>query len=262
VASPDRTALVTGAARGIGLAIAARLAADGLRVALLDLDRDAVEAAARGIGPRAMALVTDVTQAKDVDGAIARVEREWGRLDVLVNNAGITGRSFPIWELSDEDWQRVIDVDLTSVFVCCRAAVKVMLRQGGGRIVNIASIAGKEGNPTLVPYSTAKAGVIGLTKALAKEVATRGIFVNAVAPAVIGTELLKQMEQSTVDLLVWSPRSRWAGSASRRRWRRWSRGSPRRSARSAPAPCTISRVGARPTDSAGGARYGRAARWR
>jgi len=202
VASPDRTALVTGAARGIGLAIAARLAADGLRVALLDLDRDAVEAAARGIGPRAMALVTDVTQAKDVDGAIARVEREWGRLDVLVNNAGITGRSFPIWELSDEDWQRVIDVDLTSVFVCCRAAVKVMLRQGGGRIVNIASIAGKEGNPTLVPYSTAKAGVIGLTKALAKEVATRGIFVNAVAPAVIGTELLKQMEQSTVDLLV------------------------------------------------------------
>ena len=202
MAFPDRTALVTGAARGIGLAIAARLAADGLRVALLDLDRDAVETAARGIGSRAMALVTDVTQAKDVDGAIARVEREWGRLDVLVNNAGITGRSFPIWELSDEDWQRVIDVDLTSVFVCCRAAVKVMLRQGGGRIVNIASIAGKEGNPTLVPYSTAKAGVIGLTKALAKEVATRGIFVNAVAPAVIGTELLKQMEQSTVDLLV------------------------------------------------------------
>ena len=119
-----------------------------------------------------------------------------------MNNAGITGRSFPIWELTDEDWQRVIDVDLTSVFLCCRAAVKVMLRQGSGRIVNIASIAGKEGNPTLVPYSTAKAGVIGLTKALAKEVATRGILVNAVAPAVIGTELLKQMEPSTVDLLV------------------------------------------------------------
>jgi 3-oxoacyl-[acyl-carrier protein] reductase len=143
-----------------------------------------------------------VSRAKDVDGAVARVTQAWGRLDVLVNNAGITGRSFPIWELSDEDWQRVIDVDLTSVFLCCRAAVKVMLRQGGGRIVNIASIAGKEGNPTLVPYSSAKAGVIGLTKALAKEVATRGILVNAVAPAVIGTELLRQMEQSTVDLLV------------------------------------------------------------
>ena len=174
-----KTALVTGAARGIGLAIATRLAADGLRVAMLDQDR-----------------------AAEVDAAIARIEREWGRLDVLVNNAGITGRSFPIWELTDEDWQRVIDVDLTSVFLCCRAAVKVMLRQGAGRIVNIASIAGKEGNPTLVPYSTAKAGVIGLTKALAKEVATRGILVNAVAPAVIGTELLKQMETSTVELLI------------------------------------------------------------
>jgi 3-oxoacyl-[acyl-carrier protein] reductase len=197
-----RTALVTGAARGIGLSIATRLAGDGLRVALLDRDGERVEAAARSVGGGARALVGDVTQTKEVDGAIARVEREWGRLDVLVNNAGITGRSFPIWELSDEDWQRVIDVDLTSVFLCCRAAVKVMLRQGSGRIINIASIAGKEGNPTLVPYSTAKAGVIGLTKALAKEVATRGILVNAVAPAVIGTELLEQMEQSTVDLLV------------------------------------------------------------
>ena len=96
----------------------------------------------------------------------------------------------------------MIDVDLTSVFFCCRAAVKVMLPQGSGRIINIASIAGKEGNPTLVPYSSAKAGVIGLTKALAKEVATRGILVHAVAPAVIGTELLKQMEKSTVDLLI------------------------------------------------------------
>jgi NAD(P)-dependent dehydrogenase (short-subunit alcohol dehydrogenase family) len=196
------TALVTGAARGIGLAIATRLAADGARVALLDQDHDAVEAAARAVGRGALALTADVTRANDVDAAVARVEREWGRLDVLVNNAGITGRSFPIWELTDEDWQRVIDVDLTSVFLCCRAAIKVMLRQGRGRIVNIASIAGKEGNPTLVPYSTAKAGVIGLTKALAKEVATRGILVNAVAPAVIGTELLKQMEPSTVEMLI------------------------------------------------------------
>jgi 3-oxoacyl-[acyl-carrier protein] reductase len=198
----EKTALVTGAARGIGLAIATRLAADGLRVALLDQDGDAVQAAARAVGRDALALVADVTRAREVDAAIARVEQVWGRLDVLVNNAGITGRSFPIWELADEDWQRVIDVDLTSVFLCCRAAVKVMLRQGSGRIVNIASIAGKEGNPTLVPYSTAKAGVIGLTKALAKEVATRGILVNAVAPAVIGTELLKQMEPSTVALLI------------------------------------------------------------
>jgi 3-oxoacyl-[acyl-carrier protein] reductase len=198
----EKTALVTGAARGIGLAIARRLAAGGARVALLDLDREAVEAAARSVGGEAMPVVADVTRAAEVETAVAQVMGRWGRLDVLVNNAGITGRSFPIWELSDEDWQRVIDVDLTSVFFCCRAAVRVMLPQGSGRIINIASIAGKEGNPTLVPYSSAKAGVIGLTKALAKEVATRGILVHAVAPAVIGTELLKQMEKSTVDLLI------------------------------------------------------------
>ena len=196
-----KAALVTGAARGIGYAIAARLAADGARVALLDLDGAAAKAAAR-IGPSALALTADVTVASEVEAAVRQVVAAFGRLDILVNNAGITGRSFPIWELSDEDWRRVIDVDLTSVFYCCRSAVRVMLEQGSGRIVNIASIAGKEGNPTLVPYSAAKAGVIGLTKALAKEVCTRGILVHAVAPAVIGTELLQQMEQSTVDLLV------------------------------------------------------------
>lgn len=198
----SKTALVTGAARGIGLAIASRLAADGARVALLDLDGAAADAAAKKVGGGAIALAADVTKASEVDAAVSRVVQEWGRLDILVNNAGITGRSFPIWELSDEDWHRVIDADLTSVFLCCRAAVKVMLRQGSGRIINIASIAGKEGNPTLVPYSAAKAGVIGLTKALAKEVCTRGILVHAIAPAVIGTELLQQMEKSTVDLLV------------------------------------------------------------
>ena len=198
----SKTALVTGAARGIGLAIASRLAADGARVALLDLDGAAADAAAKKVGGGAIALAADVTKASEVDAAVKRVVDAWGRLDILVNNAGITGRSFPIWELSDEDWRRVIDADLTSVFLCCRAAVRVMLGQGGGRIINIASIAGKEGNPTLVPYSAAKAGVIGLTKALAKEVCTRGILVHAIAPAVIGTELLRQMEKSTVDLLV------------------------------------------------------------
>jgi 3-oxoacyl-[acyl-carrier protein] reductase len=198
----SKVALVTGAARGIGFAIASRLAVDGVRVAVLDLDAAAAAAAAAKIGGTALWLAADVTKADEVEGAIRRVMDACGRLDIVVNNAGITGRSFPIWELSDEDWRRVIDTDLTSVFLCCRAAVKVMLGQGSGRIINIASIAGKEGNPTLVPYSAAKAGVIGLTKALAKEVCTRGILVHAVAPAVIGTELLQQMEQSTVDALV------------------------------------------------------------
>jgi len=202
VAIASKTALVTGAARGIGFAIALRLAAEGARVAVLDLDSAAAASAAEKIGGGALALTADVTKSAEVAAAIRQVVAAWGRLDILVNNAGITGRSFPIWELSEEDWRRVIDADLTSVFLCCRAAVPVMLEQGSGRIINIASIAGKEGNPTLVPYSAAKAGVIGLTKALAKEVCTRGILVHAVAPAVIGTELLQQMEQSTVDLLV------------------------------------------------------------
>ncbi len=197
-----RTALVTGAARGIGLAITERLVADGARVVLVDRDAAAVEAAARRIGSAALAVVADVTRTADVERAVGTPHERWGRLDVVVNNAGITGRSYPIWELTDADWHDVIAVDLTSVFLVCRAAVRLMLAGGGGRIVNVASIAGKEGNPTLVPYSTAKAGVIGLTKALAKEVATRNILVNAVAPAVIGTELLRQMTKETVDMLV------------------------------------------------------------
>ena len=197
-----RTALVTGAGRGIGLAISERLLADGARVVMLDRDAPAVEGAAKRLGGNARAIVADVTRTADVDGAVQAAHDWYGRLDVVVNNAGITGRSFPTWELTDADWQQVIGVDPTSVFLVCRAAVRLMRPRQSGRIVNIASIAGKEGNATLVPYSTAKAGVIGLTKALAKEVATQGIVVNAVAPAVIGTELLQQMERSTVDMLV------------------------------------------------------------
>src|SRR5215470_7169002 len=197
-----RTALVTGAGRGIGLAISERLLRDGARVVMLDRDAPAVEGAAKRLGADARAVVADVTRTTDVERTVQAAHDWHGRLDIVVNNAGITGRSVPTWELSDEDWRTVIDVDLTSVFLVCRAAVRLMRRQGRGRIVNIASIAGKEGNATLVPYSTAKSGVIGLTKALAKEVASQGILVNAVAPAVIGTDLLRQMERSTVDMLI------------------------------------------------------------
>jgi 2-dehydro-3-deoxy-L-rhamnonate dehydrogenase (NAD+) len=196
-----RTALVTGAARGIGLSIAERLIADGARVAMADRD-PVVEAAAARLGDAAVSVIADVTTTPDVERMVRAPVDRWGRLDVVVNNAGISGRSYPIWELTDDDWRDVIACDLTSVFLVCRAAVRVMLARGGGRIVNIASIAGKEGNPTLVPYSAAKAGVIGLTKALAKEVATKGILVNAVAPAVIETDILKQMTKETVDFLI------------------------------------------------------------
>ncbi len=198
----DRTALVTGGARGIGLAVVERFVAEGARVLIADLDGAAMKDISNRLGDNVAVLVADVTRADHVERVVQSVVERWGRLDVVVNNAGITGRSFPIHELTDDDWQKVIATDLTSVFLVCRAAIRHMLGAGGGRIVNIASIAGKEGNPTLVPYSAAKAGVIGLTKAVAKEVATKNIFVNAVAPAVIGTELLKQMEPSTVELLV------------------------------------------------------------
>jgi 3-oxoacyl-[acyl-carrier protein] reductase len=198
----EQVALVTGGARGIGLAITRRLAADGARVALVDLDKSAVEAAAGALGAAAMAVVADVTRTDDVERAVGAVHGRWGRLDIVVNNAGITGGSKLTWELTDDDWNRVLACDLTSVFLVSRAAVRLMLPRKSGRIVNIASIAGKEGNPTLVPYSTAKAGVIGFTKALAKEVATHGILVNAVAPAVIGTDMVNQMSKETVDYLV------------------------------------------------------------
>jgi 3-oxoacyl-[acyl-carrier protein] reductase len=198
----ERTALITGGARGIGLAITERLVADGARVVIADLDGAAAKKVADRLGDNVMALVADVTRPDHVALIVKAPVERWGRLDIVVNNAGITGRSFPIQDLTDDDWHKVIACDLTSVFLVCRAAITHMLGAGGGRIINIASIAGKEGNATLVPYSAAKAGVIGLTKALAKEVATKNIFVNAVAPAVIGTELLKQMEQSTVDVLV------------------------------------------------------------
>lgn len=197
-----RTALITGGARGIGLAIAERMLADGARVALVDRDATAVEGAAKRLGADALALVADVTRTADVERAVHAAHERWDGLDIVVNNAGITGRSYPLWELTDDDWHDVIAVDLTSVFLVSRAAVRLMLPRQRGRLINIASVAGKEGNPTLVPYSTAKAGVIGFTKALAKELATQNIFVHAVAPAAIGTEMLKQMTKPTVDMLI------------------------------------------------------------
>jgi len=200
-----QTAIVTGGARGIGLAIARRLAHGGLRVAIADLDYATAQqevAALHARGEEALAVQADVTRPESVQAMVDAVIKAWGQLDVLVNNAGIAGRSAPIQDLSLEEWQQVIDVDLTGVFLCCRAAVRAMLPRRYGRIVNIASIAGKEGNPNLGPYSSAKAGVIGLTKSLGKELAQSGILVNAVAPAVIETEILRQVSEETVQYMV------------------------------------------------------------
>lgn len=188
-----KRALVTGGARGIGAAIAARLAAHGANVVIADLDIEKGQETAKKIGPTAIAVKLDVTSPESWQAAKAAVDEAFGGLDILVNNAGIAGRSAPTWELSFDEWKQVIDIDLTGVFLGCQTFVNGMIDQGYGRIVNIASIAGKEGNPNAVPYSAAKAGVIGLTKALAKEVATKGILVNAITPAVIATEILAQV---------------------------------------------------------------------
>ena len=204
-----RTALVTGAARGIGLAIAERLLAEGARVALVDRDAE-VEAVAERLGASARGLVADVTVTADVDGAVAAAHAWADRLDVVVNNAGITGRSYPIWELTDADWQQVIAIDLTSVFLVCRAAVKLMLPRQYGRIVNIASIAGKEGNPNAAAYSVSKAGVIALTKSLGKELASYDIAVNCVTPAAARTAIFDQITQEHIDYMLSKiPRARF-----------------------------------------------------
>ena len=194
----DRVALVTGGARGIGLAIATRLLAGGARVALADIDRAAAEQAAAALGERATGVALDVTAPDEWERALKTVAERWAPVSILVNNAGIAGSSAPIWEQDIEEWNQVLAIDLTGVFVGCRAVLPEMIASGYGRIVNIASIAGKEGNPNAAPYSAAKAGVIGLTKAIAKEVATMGVIVNAVTPAVIETGILKQVSDEHI----------------------------------------------------------------
>ena len=201
----DRIAIVTGAGQGIGKTIALRLANAGADVAIMDINLSAAEAAAReieGVGRKALPLQADVSQAAAVNAAVAQVLSTFGRVDILVNNAGIAGRTLPLTELEETDWDAVMGVNLTGVFLCCKAVIDTMIAQNYGRIVNIASIAGKEGNPTLIPYSVSKAGVICLTKALAKEVTDYNIRVNAVSPAVIETPILAGMAQSTVDYMV------------------------------------------------------------
>ena len=201
----DRVALVTGAAQGIGAAIAARLAAEGARVIVADVNPDLAAAHAETIvraGGQASATRVDVADWQDVAQMVAGVMDRAGRLDVLVNNAGVSGTSAPVADYPVEEWRRVLSIDLDGVFYCCRAAVPHMVARGYGRIVNIASIAGKEGNPNLSAYSAAKAGVIGLTKSLAKELATTGVLVNAIAPAVIASAMNTTVDEHTLRYMV------------------------------------------------------------
>jgi 3-oxoacyl-[acyl-carrier protein] reductase len=200
--SDTQVAIVTGAARGIGNAIAERLAQDGFVVVVADVDEPAARATSAALGGAAFAVGVDVTDESSVQRMVAAVLDQAGRVDVLVNNAGITGPAAPLAEYAASDWRRVMAINLDGVFLCCKAVLPHMLARGSGRIINIASISGKEGNPTMAAYSSSKAGVIGLTKALAKELATKGIFVNCVTPAVIETDLLQQLTQEAVTYMV------------------------------------------------------------
>jgi 3-oxoacyl-[acyl-carrier protein] reductase len=201
---PERVAIVTGAAQGIGLATAWEFAREGTAVVIADLNLELAEEAAavlRAHGHNATAITVDVADRDGVKHMIEETLSRYGQIDVLVNNAGIAGRAAPILEQTDDDWDTMMAVDLKSVYLCCQAVLPHMIERRSGAIVNVASIAGKEGNPNMVPYSTAKAGVIGLTKALAKEVARLGIRVNAVAPAVIETGMLGQLTPEQVEYM-------------------------------------------------------------
>jgi NAD(P)-dependent dehydrogenase (short-subunit alcohol dehydrogenase family) len=193
-----RTAIVTGAAAGIGEAIAIRLADAGATVAVADVNLSGAQRVAAALPNGSFAIEADVADGASVARAVEQVLQQTGRIDILVNNAGIAGPAAFIWEQTDEDWQRNIAINLTGVFNFCRAVIPHMRSRSYGRIVNIASIAGKEGNPRMTPYSATKAGVIGLTKALGKEVATEGICVNAVSPAVVQTQILDQLTPEQV----------------------------------------------------------------
>jgi 3-oxoacyl-[acyl-carrier protein] reductase len=197
----DHVAIVTGGGQGIGEAIAARLAAAQARVVIFDRNQENAAKVAQDCS--GIAIAGDVTNETDIASCVLQAEKQFGRVDILINNAGITGRSLPTWELNRRDMEEVLQVNLVAPFLWCRAVMPGMLGRKYGRIVNVASIAGKEGNPRLGPYSASKAGLIALTKSLAKEVAGQGdVTVNAVSPAVIATPILDPLPKSTVDYMV------------------------------------------------------------
>lgn len=196
-----RTAVVTGGARGIGFACAAKIAAGGGRVALWDRDLDRAAQSAKELA-QACAVEVDVTNEASIEKAISVTVEKLGEPDILVASAGVTGPNTTVIQYPVDAWRQVIDINLTGVFLCNRALAPGMVKRGWGRIVNIASVAGKEGNPNASAYSASKAGVIGLTKSLGKELATSGVLVNCVAPAVVKTELFSQMTEQHIQYML------------------------------------------------------------
>jgi 3-oxoacyl-[acyl-carrier protein] reductase len=199
-----RVAVVTGGARGIGYAVAERMLLSGAAVALWDVDSARLDASRenlRALG-RVSGLAIELTDERQLQQAVQTAVDELGRVDILVNNAGITGGNAPTWELDPSVWRRVIEVNLIAPYLACRATVPAMLKNGYGRIVNVASIAGKEGNPNASHYSASKAGLIAFTKSLGKELATKNVLVNCVTPAAAKTEIFSQMKAEHIEYML------------------------------------------------------------
>ncbi len=198
----DRSAVITGGAKGIGLATAKRFHASGAKVSLWDMDESRLNEVKDTFPDNIDIQVVDVTNWDSVNAAAENSLKSIGGADILVNSAGIAGPNFKTWEYPVEEWLKVVDIDLNGTFLCCRALVPFMRENRYGRIVNIASIAGKEGNPNAAPYSAAKAGVIGLTKSLGKELADMNITVNCITPAAVRTEIFDQISQEHIDFML------------------------------------------------------------
>jgi len=195
-----RSAIVTGGASGLGKAVAKRIVAEGGKAVLWDVNANALEAAKAETGATDV-FALDVSDQAQVEAAAAAANTALGKIDILVNSAGITGATAPVHEFPLDSWKRVIDINLNGLFYCCRAVVPFMLKNGYGRIANLASVAGKEGNPNASAYSASKAGVIGLTKSLGKELAEKGVIANALTPATFESPILAQLPQSQVDYM-------------------------------------------------------------
>jgi 2-dehydro-3-deoxy-L-rhamnonate dehydrogenase (NAD+) len=196
----NRCAVITGGAGGLGKAAAARIIAEGGKVVLWDLNPEALEAVAKEVGAAGF-VALDVSKLEEVSAAAKKSAEILGKIDILIASAGITGATVPVWEFPVDSWLKVMDINLNGLFYCNREIIPFMLENGYGRIVNIASVAGKEGNPNASAYSASKAGVIGFTKSLGKELATKGVIVNALTPATFESPILAQLPQSQVDYM-------------------------------------------------------------
>ena len=208
----NRVAIVTGGAQGFGLAITERFIQSGAKVIIWDVDKEAAENAIKKINSQnCIYQIVDVKSFEEIKKNLNDVEKKYHKIDIFINNAGIAGINTTVAEYPLDEWNKVIDLNLNAVFYCCKAVVPIMLKNNYGRIVNIASIAGKEGNPNASAYSTSKAGIIGLTKSLGKELALKNIAVNCVTPAAAKTRIFDQMTQEHIDYMLSKiPRNRFA----------------------------------------------------